>query len=80
MKLEGKLAPPDVSAQSRHHHLLVKRVAAMKRMVDDFSGYAKTPPAQLGQVNLNDLVEEIHRLYTGGKDVVHRCWRRIYLW
>jgi nitrogen fixation/metabolism regulation signal transduction histidine kinase len=72
MKLESKLAPTDVELLNRGTSTIVKQVAAMKRMVDDFSDYAKTPPAQLESLNLNDLVEEILQLYTGGKDdIVH---------
>ncbi len=72
MKLEGKLAPPDVELLNRGTSTIVKQVAAMKRMVDDFSDYAKTPPALLEPLNLNDLIEEILQLYTGGKDdIIH---------
>ena len=72
MKLEGKLAPPDVELLNRGTSTIVKQVAAMKRMVDDFRDYARTPPAMLEPLNLNNLVEEILQLYIGGKDdIVH---------
>ena len=72
MKLEGKLTPPDVELLNRGTSTIVKQVAAMKRMVDDFRDYAKTPPAMLEPLNLNNLVEEILQLYTGDKDdIVH---------
>jgi nitrogen fixation/metabolism regulation signal transduction histidine kinase len=72
MKLEGKLAPPDVELLNRGTSTIVKQVAAMKRMVDDFRDYARTPPALLEPLNLNNLVEEILQLYTGGKDdIIH---------
>jgi nitrogen fixation/metabolism regulation signal transduction histidine kinase len=45
----------------------------MKRMVDDFRDYARTPPAQLLPLDLNALVEEILHLYVGdeGNDIIH---------
>jgi len=72
MKLEGKLAPSDVELLNRGTSTIVKQVAAMKRMVDDFRDYARTPPALLEPLNLNNLVEEILQLYMGGKDdIIH---------
>jgi len=35
----------------------------MKQMVDDFREYARTPPAVLGNLQLNDLVAEVLTLY-----------------
>ena len=35
----------------------------MKQMVDDFREYARTPPAVLGNLQLNDLVSEVLTLY-----------------
>ena len=35
----------------------------MKRMVDDFRDYAKTPPAVLAPLDLNALIDEILNLY-----------------
>jgi nitrogen fixation/metabolism regulation signal transduction histidine kinase len=45
----------------------------MKRMVDDFRDYAKTPPAVLLPLNLNALIEEILHLYMTGdeREIVH---------
>jgi nitrogen fixation/metabolism regulation signal transduction histidine kinase len=45
----------------------------MKRMVDDFRDYARTPPAVLQTLDLNDLIEEILNLYLSedGSDVIH---------
>lgn len=72
MKLEGKLAGADADLLNRSTSTIVKQVAAMKRMVDDFRDYAKTPPAMLEPLNLNSLAEEILHLYTGGADdIIH---------
>ncbi len=52
---------------------IVNQVTAMKRMVDDFRDYAKTPPAVLSPLNLNALIEEILALYIAGdeRDIIH---------
>jgi nitrogen fixation/metabolism regulation signal transduction histidine kinase len=73
MKLEGKLAPADTELLNRGTATIVNQVAAMKRMVDDFRDYAKTPPAVLEPLDLNGLVEEILHLYISGEgdDIIH---------
>ncbi|MDB5764624.1 MAG: hypothetical protein JWQ21_3619 [Herminiimonas sp.] len=68
MKLEGKLAPQDAAMLNKGTAIIVNQVSAMKRMVDDFRDYAKTPPAVLSPLNLNALVEEILELYVGGDE------------
>jgi nitrogen fixation/metabolism regulation signal transduction histidine kinase len=73
MKLEGKLGDTDMELVNRGTATIVNQVAAMKRMVDDFRDYAKTPPAMLEPLDLNGLIEEILHLYlTGdGDDIIH---------
>ncbi|WP_151631825.1 sensor histidine kinase [Noviherbaspirillum aerium] len=73
MKLESKLAETDAAMLTRSTATIVNQVSAMKRMVDDFRDYAKTPPAVLSPLNLNALVEEILHLYMNGdeRDVIH---------
>ncbi|GIZ52196.1 sensor histidine kinase [Noviherbaspirillum aridicola] len=73
MKLEGKLAEPDAAVLAKSTGTIVNQVAAMKRMVDDFRDYAKTPPVVLSPLNLNALVEEILHLYVHGdeRDIIH---------
>jgi len=68
MKLEGKLAPHDMEMLNRGTATIVNQVAAMKRMVDDFRNYAKTPPAVLLPLDLNTLIGEILHLYIAGDD------------
>lgn len=63
MKLEPKLGEPDAAMLTRSTTTIVNQVTAMKRMVDDFRDYAKTPPAMLTPLNLNALIEEILHLY-----------------
>jgi len=73
MKLEGKLTAEDVVLLNKGTATIVNQVAAMKRMVDDFRDYARTPPAVLEPLDLNALVEEILHLYVSGEgdDIIH---------
>jgi nitrogen fixation/metabolism regulation signal transduction histidine kinase len=73
MKLEGKLTPSDTELLNKGTATIVNQVAAMKRMVDDFRDYARTPPAVLEPLDLNSLVEEILHLYISGdgNDIIH---------
>lgn len=73
MKLEDKLDPQDAAMLTKRTTTIVNQVAAMKRMVDTFRDYAKTPPAVLAPLNLNALIEEILHLYIGGdeRDIIH---------
>ncbi len=73
MKLGPKLAAEDVAMLNRGAETIVNQVSAMKRMVDDFRDYAKTPPAVLSELDLNGLIEEILNLYTGDEDrtIIH---------
>ncbi|MFC7515459.1 ATP-binding protein [Herbaspirillum sp. GCM10030257] len=73
MKLEAKLADADAAMLTKSTATIVNQVSAMKRMVDDFRDYAKTPPAVLTPLSLNELVEEILHLYTAGdeRDIIH---------
>ncbi|WP_304657148.1 PAS domain-containing sensor histidine kinase [Caballeronia sp. Lep1P3] len=63
MKLADKLAPQDAEVLKRASTTIVNQVQAMKHMVDDFREYARTPPAVLGNLQLNDLVAEVLTLY-----------------
>lgn len=73
MKLEGKLNEADAKVLERSTETIVNQVTAMKRMVDDFRDYAKTPPAVLSSLDLNALIEEILHLYLNGDggDIIH---------
>ncbi|MBB3256023.1 nitrogen fixation/metabolism regulation signal transduction histidine kinase [Paraburkholderia bannensis] len=63
MKLTDKLAPADAEVLKRGATTIVNQVAAMKQMVDNFRDYARTPPAVLASLQLNDLVSEVLTLY-----------------
>ncbi|MGF6776130.1 ATP-binding protein [Paraburkholderia sp. GAS334] len=63
MKLADKLTPSDAEVLKRGATTIVNQVAAMKQMVDSFRDYARTPPAVLANLQLNELVSEVLTLY-----------------
>ena len=63
MKLSPKLSDADAEVLRRGATTIVNQVAAMKRMVDDFRDYARTPPAVLQELDLNALASEVLHLY-----------------
>ena len=73
MKLEGKLDAADAALLARATTTIVNQVDAMKRMVDDFRDYARTPPAVLEPLDLNGLIEQILNLYLAedASDIIH---------
>lgn len=73
MKLEDHLPPQQAGLLRRSTATIVNQVDAMKRMVDDFRDYARTPPAVLEQLDLNGLINEILQLYLAedASDIIH---------
>ena len=73
MKLADSLPPKEADLLRRGTTTIVNQVDAMKRMVDDFRDYARTPPALLEPLDLNALIGEILNLYLAedGHDVIH---------
>lgn len=73
MKLEDKLEAGDAALLARATSTIVNQVDAMKRMVDDFRDYARTPPAVLEPLDLNGLIEQILNLYLAedASDIIH---------
>lgn len=63
MKLERALAPTEAAMLAKGTGTIISQVAAMKRMVDDFRDYAKSPPAVMAALDLNGLIEDILQLY-----------------
>ncbi len=66
-KLADKLSPEDAAILRRGATTIVAQVAAMKHMVDEFREYARMPPTQLVQLDLNGLVEDVLSLYAGAE-------------
>jgi len=63
MKLADRLKGDDAAMLQRSTQTIVNQVASLKRMVDDFREYARTPPAQMQDIDLNALVADILTLY-----------------
>jgi len=63
MKLTHRLEPKDAAMLKRAVHTIVNQVDALKKMVNDFRDYARTPPAQMQVVDLNALIMEVLTLY-----------------
>jgi len=68
MKLADSLAPQESAVLKKCTSTIINQVSAMKRMVDDFREYAKTPPAVLESLDLNALIDEILHLYLSGDE------------
>ncbi len=62
-KLADKLSEKDASILSRSTKTIVNQVDAMKKMVAEFSEYARSPAPKLLPINLNRLVSEVIGLY-----------------
>jgi nitrogen fixation/metabolism regulation signal transduction histidine kinase len=63
IKLADKLEKTDADMLRRSTTTIINQVSSMQRMVDDFREYARTPPAQHQQLDLNELVAEVLTLY-----------------
>jgi PAS domain S-box-containing protein len=62
-KLATKLATADAEMLARSTQTIVNQVTALKRMVDAFSQYARTPEPSMRELDLNALVREVLMLY-----------------
>ncbi|MBX3665613.1 MAG: HAMP domain-containing protein [Burkholderiales bacterium] len=62
-KLAPKLGAADAEILARSTQTIVSQVAALKRMVDAFGQYARTPEPALRPLDLNGLVREVLTLY-----------------
>src|SRR5690606_5107842 len=63
MKLEGHLDERNAGILARSTNTIINQVASLKQMVDDFREYARTPPAQMQRIDLNELIAEVLTLY-----------------
>jgi nitrogen fixation/metabolism regulation signal transduction histidine kinase len=63
LKLTPKLSSTDADMLTRSTRTIVNQVAALKRMVDAFSQYARTPEPAMRELDLNSLVREVLTLY-----------------
>ena len=63
LKLAGKLQNGDAEMFNRSTQTIINQVQAMKRMVNEFSDYARLPPPELATLDLNALIREVLGLY-----------------
>ena len=63
LKLAAKLCHGDCDILSRSTQTIINQVQAMKRMVNEFSDYARLPPPELAALDLNALIREVLGLY-----------------
>jgi PAS domain S-box-containing protein len=62
-KLSPKLAGAEADMLSRSTQTIVNQVSALKRMVDAFSQYARTPEPSMRELDVNAVVREVMTLY-----------------
>ena len=71
VKLSEKLSGNDAELLSRSTQTIINQVQAMKRMVNEFSDYARMPAPELARVDLNALVGEVLGLYETSQACIH---------
>ncbi|HQS37404.1 MAG: PAS domain-containing sensor histidine kinase [Methylotenera sp. 24-45-7] len=62
-KLHDKLEPADAKILQRSTETIVNQVDALKKMVNEFSEYARSPAPHFDQLDLNMLIREVMSLY-----------------
>lgn len=62
-KLMGKLTGQDAKILQRSTETIVNQVEALKKMVNEFSEYARIPELELYQLDFNRLIHEVLALY-----------------
>jgi nitrogen fixation/metabolism regulation signal transduction histidine kinase len=67
MKLADRLEGADAEMLSRSTQTIIIQVQAMKRMVNDFSDYARMPAPELSAVDLNALIVDVLGLYENAR-------------
>ena len=58
-KLAEKLTGSDAEMLDRSTQMIINQVQAMKRMVNEFSDYARMPAPELAALDLNGLIREV---------------------
>ena len=62
-KLHDKLQDEDAKILKRSTETIVNQVDALKKMVNEFSEYARSPAPHLEKLDLNTLIREVMSLY-----------------
>jgi nitrogen fixation/metabolism regulation signal transduction histidine kinase len=68
-KLAEKLSKEDAQVLKRSTDTIVNQVEALKKMVNEFSEYARAPELEFHLLDLNALVREVLALYEAGADM-----------
>ena len=63
LKLSGELDGASRDLLERATQTIVDQVAALKKMVNEFRDYARTPPPQLAEIDLAGLLRDVVVLY-----------------
>lgn len=71
LKLTDKLQEDEANMLTRATTTIVNQVDALKKMVNEFSEYARAPSASLKKVNINTLIRDIANLYENAGAMVH---------
>ena len=71
LKLASKLSAGDAEMLDRSTQMIINQVQAMKRMVNEFSAYARMPAPELGQLDLNALISELLGLYESSQNRIN---------
>ncbi|MDR1367377.1 MAG: HAMP domain-containing protein, partial [Candidatus Accumulibacter sp.] len=71
VKLEGKLRKNELEMLDRSTQVIINQVQALKRMVNEFSEYARMPSPDLQDIDLNALVAEVLGLYESSGAAIH---------
>lgn len=69
-KLAGRLSKEDAQILKRSTDTIVNQVEALKKMVNEFSEYARAPELEFHLLDLNALVREVLALYEASSAVV----------
>lgn len=73
-KLGHKLDEADAQVLSRSTETIVNQVEALKRMVNEFSKYARSPEMEMRPLDINSLVREVLSMYEASNPATeHIC-------
>jgi nitrogen fixation/metabolism regulation signal transduction histidine kinase len=70
LKLADRLDKSGAEMLERSTRTIINQVQAMKRMVNEFSSYARLPPPTLVELDLNTLIRELLGLYETSRAVI----------
>lgn len=70
LKLADKLAGAEAEMLDRSTQTIINQVQAMKRMVNEFSDYARMPAPALTDLDLNRLIGEVLGLYEASRATI----------